>query len=375
MVFLRNSLLWSLFLGICLSCQKKDPDQGYTFLIPWPQASGEYRLQEVRLVTLSSPFEMKGSAAEVYSELGFRGPGLEGHPARPRLTEVDGVYVPNDPQSALVVAVYAHFEFLQKMEVDLQLPTRMSWPRQVSVGMPMVKSNGQREFNNARYFMDEDIVAVSPYNGEGLPLALNAGILAHEHFHAIFERLFMPAFESVEVAAESSQRRQLIVRAWNEGLADFYAFVYTQNPDYMGDSVSPEVRQGRRLDRDVVSLLTPQQFQSDVERFADDDQCPQGFCLAYGEGNKLARLLYEIWQKLSEADQTGFLRELLTRLPSASRTLASAEEISLRSLVPLVVSQQVVSKAEACKSLTLLLGGDEVFVSSYPECPTEGTQP
>jgi hypothetical protein len=378
-------LLWALFLGLSCGCQKKASEGSHTYLIPWPNAAGQYKLREVTLHTLNSPYVMDGAAAQVYSEQGFRNDELAGRPAQVRLSEVDGVYIPQDAPSALAVTVYAHFEALKEMEERQHLPTQMDWPRKVGVGVPVRLEDGRMERNNARYFSVQDLIGITPYEGRGLDLAFNAGVLAHEHFHAVFQRLFLskvsdgspePSVFEDKVTVEDNRSdsyysTQFVLRAWNEGLADFFAYAYTRDPDFMGDSMSLETRGSRRLDGPIGLFQSPKQLAANIRLLSKNKQCPYGFCLAYNEGTKLSRLLYEVWQKLPSAERRDFLVEILEGLREAAQPMTlkmQAQGLGLKDLLPHIVSAERVEQTSSCKSLILLLGLDKTLLESYQNC-------
>src|SRR5262249_18363873 len=76
----------------------KEGGGDHKFLLPWPNDRGGYDLQVITLSTLSSPYEMKGTAAQVYLQATFTSTRLHGTVAWPHLTRSGDVYVPMDAQ-------------------------------------------------------------------------------------------------------------------------------------------------------------------------------------------------------------------------------------------------------------------------------------
>ncbi len=66
-------LLQATLLG---GCARKNSASEATYLLPWSDAQGHYELQEVSISTLTSPYEAKGEAAEIYFEPTFSEHGL-----------------------------------------------------------------------------------------------------------------------------------------------------------------------------------------------------------------------------------------------------------------------------------------------------------
>lgn len=377
MIIIRAFAVSLLCLGICLSCQKKDPQASSTFLIPWPSKNESnelvYRLQSITLTTLPSPFELRGGAAEVYFGTGLAGSKPEGRPAHPRVIEVDGVYVPQDVDSALSIAAYAHFEYLQKFDQQQGFSSRVSWPRRVSVETPIIDEKGQREVNQARYLYNEDIISISPSDTLGVPMALNAGVLAHEHFHAIFEVQFMKNLRSLP---QHWPVEDVILRGWNEGLADFYAASYIKHPRFLVASSSAFIDESRRLDTDIHPFAEKLSLASEINLYQNHPGCSQGYCISYREGTKLARFLYQTSQRLSSLEQASYFQSIMNALEPASRiTLQQMQrqELVSSSLVPLLVSEEWIVKAKACDLLRRLYDRQAALIQDFSVCAAKGS--
>ncbi len=106
-----------------------------------------------------------------------------------------------------------------------------------------------------------DVIGLLPYTLDGVPFAVNHGIVAHEHFHAHFqkqvinplqiaegihvvsalENLFYGALDVASAGAlnsadgaieEPKYFNDIVMRGWNEGLADLYAALYTGQANF-----------------------------------------------------------------------------------------------------------------------------------------------
>src|SRR5262249_27237398 len=154
-------------------------------------------------------------------------------------------------------------------EQKLGVANQLSWPRRVGVEFRMSAPEGIAQ-NNAHYFTQLDVIGLLPYSLPGVPFALNHGIVSHEHFHAHFQHEVMHALAQFAVSPLDSlfcfealgvkptrprpdsdphsvpSLNSVVLRAWNEGLADLFATVYTGRSDFFVASF-PEENQDRDL--------------------------------------------------------------------------------------------------------------------------------
>src|SRR5690606_6142493 len=110
----------------------------------------------------------------------------------------------------------------------------------------------RRDFNNASFITMFDRVILFKYFGDKLALSFNPGVVAHEHFHAIFTSIVKPiertlvdipsnlAYddEIVEILNNNKDRSKLLpledisynfllLKSIDEGLADLWAHMHT----------------------------------------------------------------------------------------------------------------------------------------------------
>lgn len=296
------------FVVVLASCTKRDEPSSRYFL-PWPTSSGENQFEIVTIETLSSPYEISGPAAQVFLQQALEPDGYSGEPMRPQLTLVGDVFYPLDVNSAIGLALYAHMERIFNLDQRLGVATRVAWPRQVGLEVLLAKSNSRAvEYDNARYFMDWDLTAYVPMSQQQTPLALNPGIIAHEHFHAHFQAV---VGKQVPVKTDPTElelfNEQVVLRGWNEGLADYYGFVYSKNPDFLsmslGESVGDErsFAKGESQPRRIRSA----QHHFDVFRLMRTAGVETGG-IGYAIGTDIARVLFGL---VSVADESSQWRE------------------------------------------------------------------
>ncbi len=168
------------------------PDSGgpRTYQIPWPTESGDYRLQSIQLKTFTNPTHLEGSLATILVQPFLSRGGLEGGKPVGRFIETSDrtLLIPADFITIQGTVVYAHMEHLQAMDVSLGVTGGPPlWPAKIGIESTVVDTDGLIQ-NNAIYDGNYNALLIVPFNdGGNMPITSNAGVLAHEHFHAIFQ--------------------------------------------------------------------------------------------------------------------------------------------------------------------------------------------
>lgn len=294
-----GSILIFMFMS---SCQRDQIEGPVTYLLPWPDPQGEYHLQDVEIKTLRRADCLDGSAAQIYVSAGIKGGQFVGDIARPRLIpRGHRRFMPADVESALAIATYAHFERLQQLDRELGIESNLSWPRRVGVQMKIQLPDGGIDHNNARYFSKWDVTLVSPSNLDGLPIAMNGGIIAHEHFHAHFHASLTKDLNPIwglDRLAEKSEPTSImstniqLIRSWNEGLADYWGFLYSRDSRFISKTISMSVGLDyRRLDIGPINLPNWERFRERLEKGTKEDGGISYAGQIYRTGSRLARIL------------------------------------------------------------------------------------
>lgn len=312
---------------------------GATALTLWPRSSGQYQLQEVRARSLNSLAVLEGPAARVSYEGRMTNEGFAGPAAQPELTNADGLCVPQNAASSAAVSVFLQFERLQAFDRDLGVANLLSWPRQVGVDTRVSTASGQGK-NNAHYDATGDMIVILPYEmsdapaSQRVPTAMNHGIVAHEHFHAYFQKWVLNPFneqwrgkragpleDMLSADVESFVGiNSLVLRAWNEGLADFYAGIYTGDPRFIEKSL-PRVAVGRVLTAEVQELWTAASLKAKLDEVRTAKRMER---YVYEQGALFARLLYQLAKLEGEARaRRERLGAIIRRLPDIQKRLGS----------------------------------------------------
>jgi hypothetical protein len=381
------TLLTALLAAVLVaSCGKPGDRYGSTtYRIPWPSATGALSLQNVEIRTLSDPEHLSGASAQILVEPGDGGSTLQGaRPVGRYVKTSSGVLVPADYVTMQGVTAYAHQERLHDLDTLTGAVSFLSWPLSIGIDVHVV-SDGQRATNNAIYDAKLNSLLLVPYDEGELPIALNPGISAHEHFHFIFQKIvmsrvrdaasqtscnggvarlgdlpiadsgfssgpsdFVGSRESVNGAAaekmlsnQSENEAKLVktaagilprtfnafvLRGMNEGFADFYGWLYSHDDSFLAKSI-PDQDEMRRLDRHSGRLPAEGLIRRLlVDNFHPDSILPDVVRAhnAYSLGSIYARFLRQLASQL----EAGGLSAEDSRLTVARALISSLPTIA-----------------------------------------------
>lgn len=260
------------------------------------------------------------------------------------LKNSQGAYIPANEMTQQLVAIYGHIQNFAKLDKELGIAGLNKYPRDVGVAARL-KGGGA---NNAFYDGKTDSMLFVPYTSEGLPIAVNGGILAHEHFHSIFykmvinshasqvhdrqdflnvaavderavgDRLGFPTNKNTDDLSESETHmfyHVALVRGMNEGLADFWGWMYTGDVDFIAHSL-PSEKAVRTLETngDLADLVLP-----------NESQIKRSIRLSYSYGGK--KYFSDLVNRSAYAIGTSFARfmKAYTDAYATSRKIESAQ--------------------------------------------------
>ncbi|MNK84098.1 hypothetical protein D3C87_1039370 [compost metagenome] len=258
-----------------------------TVLTYMPQEEGGYRLQRFELIGISDIKEVAGRFVNFFvsPKIAVKNGKEKMTGSAPRaqfIRNSAGDYIASDSLTIELFSIYAHMQKLAALDEELGAGGVNKWPRDIGVA---VRADGGM-VNNAQYYGPADVMYFVRYTKSELPIQVNAGVLAHEHFHSLFYKL-VPGSEATRksvhnhltetadtpqkpvildgstldadiqfkvVAAPVSERnlkteqemREVYYGGLNEGFADFWGWMYTGDPDFIGLSL-PEHKDLRTL--------------------------------------------------------------------------------------------------------------------------------
>lgn len=287
-VFSRiTATILSVAVGACTPQYETSQETGNVrVLAPQSDFMAGYSLQTVELLGIEDLQTVSGKYVRFLTSPRTSRDTLRGRPPVARfIKNNNGEFIPANELTQQLVTIYAHTQRLAQLDDELGAGGVNSWPRNVGIG---VRIKGGMS-NNAFYDGATDSMLVVPYTSQGLPIAINGGILAHEHFHSLFykivmkeldqtgaqslhdrgeffeesgivwedlstrERKSLPSLSGTELPENNMVKayRLAILRGLNEGLADYWGWMYTGNPDFISQSL-PREKMTRALEADPL---------------------------------------------------------------------------------------------------------------------------
>lgn len=319
------SVIFIVALGAC-SWQKKENklDEGEPVRVQVPfSVDGKYRLGIVELFTLSNIQRLEGSSARFLLDPNTTSGQLRGRSPRFRyIRDHEGVIVAKDDFSLQLMTVYTHFEKLRLLDSAVGAHDVLKYPRTIAINVQVSDESGKVE-NNALYSAQHDALLIVPYTRQELPLMVNGGVIGHEHFHALFQKLFIAPLkdkypeskkptvhnekalieamglgnasgnlyreEKFEVSKTDLRERYhaALLRAINEGFADIWGWVYSGDNQFVGRSL-PQEKVNRELEIIPQRLFPRNDLMFSVE-FGEPDSVL--LFKSYQHGTQLARTI------------------------------------------------------------------------------------
>jgi len=328
-------------------------------LIPWPNSSNGFSWQRVPLKSLDSPETLQNSRVRVFYRTGSNENGFSGKAVKPRMAKQGNVWVPLDVESALSLGAFAIMERLYEFDARFAISSGLRWPRQIGVEIPVRTRDGAL-INNALYDAELDVIAVAPYHIHQIPAALNHGIIAHEHFHAHFAAVWSSAGEPGAQKPDDKSAvvavNRAVITGWNEGLADYYAFVFTRDPNFMRHTFSFHSSE-RRLNGDNLVLFDWRQIFSEMGCGETCTFNVKSIGYSYHNGTAMARWLYR-WGEYYKDGHNMILQHIHRRLPAILgrvREVAASSPVSPAFLLEdLVNTSGLTVPSDLCEDLYFL---------------------
>lgn len=294
-------LFFQIFFVGCTPTDPDDTSKSEIFVQVPVFKNTQYELDVVPLKTLTDIRHLEGQSAKFQTESSVvpnpspaQGePKNQLHGQDPQIRyfrRADGVYIPTDFLSLQLFSLYASFEKLKLIDESLGLGSLLKWPRKVVVQANVVSGLESME-NTALYSGEFDAYVFVPYTESNMPLMVNQGVVAHEHFHALFQKLFLEPQQKTLAANVKTESEKLLqsamIRAVNEGLADIWSYLLIGDPSFVGRSI-----ESFRMARDLnapwnENIPTESRMTQTMKPLSVDEQIGH----AYFYGSLLAKFL------------------------------------------------------------------------------------
>jgi len=368
---------------------------------------GTYRMEVVELTSLKSLNDLRGSAAKFFLDASSSSGSLQGRNPHIRyIRDSNDVIVAQDDLSLQLLTVYAHMEKLKALDESSGAKDVLSYPRTVAVNAKFRSAEGILE-NNALYSGQYDALLVVPYTKSSLPLMANAGVIGHEHFHALFQKLVINPLKEkypdsdrptlhdagqlgeqmglTTIAGRTNKARvnadprkvyhSALLRGVNEGFADLWGWIYSGDNSFVGRSL-PQEKVNRELEIVPDALYEKEELLEPITLGESDDGI---LFRSYQHGTQLARALrnfakiYGKGQKISNAEVRSRMAKVLTAtLPALQKkyeTLKDDEYLTLGVIASLFTEQVKDMQSDECYFIAKLMPGeDEKAVKMGDKC-------
>lgn len=322
----------SVFLAIfyCAACTRSTPNSGNIKVrISKDDGTGNYTFQTVELKTIRDLRGMSGDLAVIRyggnwncqdsSCSTFDSQVNDNHAPNARFIDTGDFLVPADYKSLVMTTAMYHYEAIKEFYDTFKANEGLSFPNIVNVDVKVlipVYGETYTITNNAFYLTQLDSFFLIPYEeSDGVSIPLNGGILAHEYAHRIFNarvrrkvdakigaNKFQKArsqayLDHLPSGADGFAEKQAIdfgetvLGGFDEGIADFFAYAYTGNPNFMEPSFKNiSMSSDRDLSKKKVLNMSEQEisdaFKSKTSSFSAEK------LESHNLGSRIAHYLY-----------------------------------------------------------------------------------
>lgn len=401
-----------ILLALGIACGRKDSAGNLQIQLPWPTANGSYKLEFVP-VGFSNLRKMEGPDVVFFDEATLierdepAKSEISGSAPYGRFVSVaENKFVPSTYKTLFLSTVYAHIERLNKLLKDTGNGHLLKYPIKIGVNPKSDFAQGDMT-NNAAYASKFDGIFVFPFERPGLPLGFNAGVIAHEYFHAIYDHAFQQymvrALESglsqkelnsisnhfSRTTMEVDDRRDgaqpvasgecgrnevenpliynlITLRAMNEGLADVWAWIYTNDSDFIVHSFGQSEAR-RKLNGQFLPLPTAKDMHSKYVTSLRENGCKPKNALSslagrvYYYGTDLARFVVSFAKagEISRSDLAKLVVESVKKMPDVSMTADRKVNINFKNFVEIFLKQVKSISASQCELVSRALPGGE----------------
>lgn len=400
-----------ILLALGIACGRKDTAGNIQIQVPWPKGNGSYEMQFVP-VGFTNLRKMEGPAVVFFDEASLverQQPGkseiVGGGPYGKFISVGDNKFVAATYKTLFLSTVYAHIERLNKLLIDTGHTDVLSFPMKIGVNPKSSFAQGDMT-NNAAYASKFDGIFIFPFDKPGLPLGFNAGVIAHEYFHAIYDHSFQqhvvramdddsvkelnkisshfsrPTMEVDDRRLDQSNPtgrdcgrveeeipllyNLITLRAMNEGLADVWAWIYTDDTDFIVHSFGQSEARRKLLGK-YLPLPTSKELHARYVTLLRDNECKSKNAMGllanrvYYLGTDIARFVVAFAKagKMSRPDLAKLIVDTVKKMPEVSFTPERKLNITFKSLIETFLAKAPSVSVEQCELVNRILAPAE----------------
>lgn len=340
-----------MFLFFLMACQQPSASLFQTLVYQ----SAEYSIENREIPPLTDPAHMIGEYGSMYAGGVFK-MDLEttelvykpGRRIRMQYTVRDDVFLPLDRDGLILLSFYAHlYDTVQVLEGSTLDPSEL-FPIDMAV-TPHISdlSLAFMPMENAAYMpTTHAFILLSDLQEKEVPLAANAGIVAHEFGHSVFHYLTTGGVHTDPLYALGSDATSSM-SSLDEGFADMLAALVTLDPRFIEASLDMPERD-----------LSGEQLAMEVDPLPEDHVSEGVMDLydPYALGSVYAAVAWDIYK--GTQDQMGTLDLVFQSVSSFAELPAPEDSIELKKvgyrwLDQMVANASVEEKELACQSIAV----------------------
>lgn len=234
-------------------------------------------------------------AGDIKTCADFAGSFVEDAGRRPSLSFIDndGVWVPEDFDSLVMVSTYFNFELTREffllagvVQSELAGTTTFYEPTLIAYDAGGGRTFG---FDNAAYVpCISSFLLFAGARLQDIPLGANPGVAAHEYSHLMFDRVLYGS-DGTATAEPTDLVPASLLWALNEGLADFFGAAVLGDPNFAARSLT-------RSEATTRNLVPGDVWRQSLEDLAVDPSFPDPYPL----GSVWGAFFWEIGGALPE---------------------------------------------------------------------------
>lgn len=393
---LVSFVVCGFFFGCTEKSRSEKAKGSVSVQIPVQTDADHYELKTVELLGIKDLTTMDGTYAHFFYAPGSDGSQLTGNAPKARFIQSGHTFVPMDFMSGQMAAIYYNMQNLADLDIKAGAGDVNQWPRAVGLETRVIEGDGFKK-DNAFYDGQTDAMMFVPFTKSDLPISINAGIVAHEHFHSLFYKLVIKSAMSenkvltssasihgeyqsnigaalkMQKADQKSQKvllyNEAYLRGLNEGLADFWGWTYTEDADFMRWSLPGYVgpRSLTLADADIGQYQTKQNISQAIDAFEEQGEQMQNAIINYSYeiGTPHARFLKMLAQiqanetKVSvTSTKESVAREVIAFLSQLKQNVSALKEnemIDAGGLFQFIADRKVAAKTLTTESCQFLL--------------------
>ncbi len=222
-----------------------------------------------------------------------------------------------------MLSLYVYFDHLRDELAAWGFQSLHATP--IPIGVQVFTREIRGSHSNAFYMPVPQSFLFLKDEATAVPLALNPGVVGHEYFHFLFSRLanafpFLTPKDIGKLRADAAHAQTVnrsLFRAYHEGLADVWAWLYTEDVNTVGVSFRG-LAQSRNLAREDLKLMSGVDYSLSFDHQSVLDESARE--LEYDFGSQIAREIYRAALQYQKKNSLSWAQMKAELAPALLRT-------------------------------------------------------